>query len=94
MTWSITGVAFYVNGEVVPVIHYEKGNLRDAILAQLEDLGSGRNRSLLLPGRVRLIIHPPVATTGVDEAGLQELIDQVRGIIARPLVPDADHSPG
>lgn len=53
----ITALSVYINGEVVPVIHYEKGNLRDAIIAQLEDLGQGRNRSLLLPGRVRLFVE-------------------------------------
>lgn len=57
MAGILSGTAGYINGEVVPVVHYEKGNLRDAIIAQLEDLGTGRNRSLLLPGRVRLFVE-------------------------------------
>ncbi len=54
---ALTVGSLYLNGEVIPAIHYEKGNLRDAILAQLEELGSGTNRSLLLPRDGRLFVE-------------------------------------
>ena len=50
-------MSFYLNGEVIPKIHYEKGNLREAILSQLEDLGVGKNRSLLLPRKGRIFVE-------------------------------------
>lgn len=54
---AFTALAFYLNGEVIPDIHYEKGNLRDAILDQLEDLGAGANRTLLLPRDGRIFVE-------------------------------------
>ena len=54
---ALSGGSLYLNGVVIPEIHYEKGNLRDAILAQLGDLGSGRNRSLLLPRGGHLFVE-------------------------------------
>ena len=38
------------NSEIVPDLHYEKRNLQRYIIKQLENLGEGRNRTLLLPG--------------------------------------------
>ncbi|MBI4586050.1 MAG: LptF/LptG family permease [Planctomycetes bacterium] len=52
-----TGAAVYLNGEVLPEIHHEKGNLRDAIISQLESLGSGSGRSLLLPAEGQLYVE-------------------------------------
>lgn len=54
---TLTGVSFYLNGTLIPQIHYEKGNLREAIIQQLQGLGSGKNRSLLLPGQVQLFVE-------------------------------------
>lgn len=46
----LAGFSFYLNGWVVPHIRYEKRNLHKYILMQLEDLGSGENRRIRLPG--------------------------------------------
>lgn len=46
---ALGGVSFYLNGWVVPDIHYAKRNLQTYILDQLENLGSGINRTILLP---------------------------------------------
>lgn len=43
-------VSHLVNGWIVPDLHYEKRNLQKYIVEQLENLGSGRNRTILLPG--------------------------------------------
>ena len=45
----LCAVSIHLNGWVVPEIHYEKRNLQAYILKQLENLGSGVNRTLLLP---------------------------------------------
>ena len=45
----LTLLSFHLNGWVVPELHYEKRNLQKYILKQLEDLGSGVNRTLMLP---------------------------------------------
>ncbi len=89
--------AFYVNGEVIPKIHYAKGNLRDAILAQLESLGAGKNRSLLLPGQVRLFVEEYSGTRflgiklELQEESLKRLREKVQNQILSP-VPS--RSPG
>jgi 1-acyl-sn-glycerol-3-phosphate acyltransferase len=54
------------------------------ILGTREILPAGSRE--LRPGRARLIIHPPVSTEGLDAGGFQDLLDEVRGIIAAPLV--------
>ena len=46
---SLAGASYWLNGWVVPNIHYEKRNLQAYILDQLERLGSGINRTILLP---------------------------------------------
>jgi lipopolysaccharide export LptBFGC system permease protein LptF len=46
---ALAGASFYLNGWVIPDIHYEKRNLQTYILSQLENLGSGYNRRILLP---------------------------------------------
>ena len=47
----VSAVASYaLNGWVVPELHYEKRNLQQYIVKQIENLGSGRNRTILLPG--------------------------------------------
>lgn len=45
----LCALSIHLNGWVVPEIHYEKRNLQAYILEQLESLGSGENRTLLLP---------------------------------------------
>jgi len=42
----------------------------------------------LMPGRARLIIHPPVSVDGKTVEDCQDLCDEVRGIIASALPPD------
>lgn len=42
-------VTFYLSGWVVPDVHYEKRNLQTYILSQLEHLGSGMHRTVMLP---------------------------------------------
>ena len=46
----LAGFSFYLNGWVVPHVRYEKRNLHKYILVQLEDLGTGENRRIRLPG--------------------------------------------
>jgi len=43
------GVGYYLNGWVVPELHYEKKNLQQYIIRQIDHLGSGSNRTILLP---------------------------------------------
>ena len=42
-------ISFHVNGWMVPRIHFEKRNIQGYILDQLAHLGSGVNRTILLP---------------------------------------------
>ena len=46
---ACTGLGYYLNGWIIPEIHYEKNNLQQYIIRQLESLGSGVNRTILLP---------------------------------------------
>jgi lipopolysaccharide export system permease protein len=46
---ACASLGHYLNGWVVPELHYEKRNLQQYILRQLENLGSGSNRTILLP---------------------------------------------
>jgi lipopolysaccharide export LptBFGC system permease protein LptF len=46
---ALAGLSFYLNGWIIPDIHYQKRNLQTYILSQLESLGSGYNRRILLP---------------------------------------------
>ncbi len=39
----------------------------------------------LLPGRVKMIIHPPIDISGYDENNMPELMQKVRNIIETPL---------
>ncbi len=41
----------------------------------------------LFPGRVRLVIHAPVAVEGYNDENIQELMDRVHGIIESALPP-------
>jgi len=43
------GLGYYLNGWIIPEIHFEKNNLQQYIIRQLESLGSGVNRTILLP---------------------------------------------
>ena len=43
------GLGHYLNGWIIPDIHFEKNNLQQYIIRQLESLGSGVNRTILLP---------------------------------------------
>ncbi len=45
----LTVVSVYLNGWLVPRIHYERRNLQAYVLKQIESLGSGINRTILLP---------------------------------------------
>ncbi|MBI4607229.1 MAG: LptF/LptG family permease [Planctomycetes bacterium] len=45
---SLAVASFYLNGWVVPEIHYQKRNLQTYILTQLENLGTGVNRTIPL----------------------------------------------
>ncbi len=45
----LSGVSWYLNGWVVPEIHYEKRNVHKYVLEQLRSLGSGENRRFVLP---------------------------------------------
>lgn len=46
----LAGFSIYLNGWIVPHVRYEKRNIHRYILMQLEDLGSGENRRIRLPG--------------------------------------------
>ncbi len=46
----LSGVAYFLNGWVAPHLHYARRNLQTYILDQIENLGSGANRTILLPG--------------------------------------------
>ena len=48
------GVNYALTSWVLPGVHYEHANLRETIVDQLTHLGSGSNRSVLLPGSVGL----------------------------------------
>ena len=41
--------SYWFNGWVMPEIRYEKHNLQQYVVRQIEDLGSGANRTILLP---------------------------------------------
>ena len=43
------GLGYYLNGWIIPEIHFEKNNLQQYIIRQLESLGSGVIRTILLP---------------------------------------------
>ncbi len=51
---GLGALTFYLTGWVLPAVHYEQANLRKTILDQLSHLGSGTNRTILLPGDVSL----------------------------------------
>jgi hypothetical protein len=54
---ALSALNHYLAGWVLPAVHYEQANLRDTILDQLEHLGSGSRRSILLPGNVSLWVR-------------------------------------
>ncbi len=45
----LTAFSIYLNGWLIPRIHYERRNLQSYVLKQIENLGSGVNRTILLP---------------------------------------------
>lgn len=47
---ALSGVSFYLNGWLVPNVHYARRNLQTYILDQVQSLGAGYNRTILLPG--------------------------------------------
>ena len=53
----LSGLTFYLTGWVLPEVHYEQANLRQTILEQLNHLGNGTNRTILLPGEVSLWVR-------------------------------------
>jgi 1-acyl-sn-glycerol-3-phosphate acyltransferase len=92
-----TGILFFAegtrsrSGELLP---FKKGAFRVAVDQQLPILpmtvvGSrdvmAADSIRIRPGRIRLIIHPPVDTRGKGIGELDELKDQVRDTIARGL---------
>jgi len=52
----LAGATFYMNGWVVPHIHYEKRNIHKYVMEQLQSLGSGVNRRIRLPNQGALWI--------------------------------------
>lgn len=46
---GLAGLSFYLNGWVIPRVHYERRNLQAYVLKQIENLGSGVNRTIMLP---------------------------------------------
>jgi lipopolysaccharide export LptBFGC system permease protein LptF len=45
----LAAASLYLNGWVVPDIHFQRRNIEAYVLDQLENLGSGWNRTILLP---------------------------------------------
>lgn len=53
---AAASAGWWINGWVVPDLHYEKRNLQQYVLRQIENLGSGRNRTIFLPGGGSLLV--------------------------------------
>ncbi len=53
---AMAGASYYLNGWVVPEIHYEKRNLHRYVVRQLQNLGSGLEHRVELPSHGRLVI--------------------------------------
>jgi 1-acyl-sn-glycerol-3-phosphate acyltransferase len=52
-----------------------------------------KNRLMVCPGEVRLIVHPPIATTGVRRGQVNEFAERVRTIVRRDVdEPQTAHS--
>ena len=64
----------------LPILPLTVTGTRDVLPADTSDL---------LPGRARLIIHPPVGVDGKTKEDCQDLSDQVREIIASALPEEA-----
>lgn len=47
---ALSAAAYWLNGWVAPRLHYARRNIQSYILDQIENLGSGVNRTILLPG--------------------------------------------
>jgi lipopolysaccharide export LptBFGC system permease protein LptF len=75
--------SYYLNGWLVPLVHYERRNLGQYVLEQIEHLGSGVNRTILLPeGGGTLLVG---AHKGTELRGVY--LDLQRSLQAR-FVPD------
>jgi len=79
------------DGEMLP---FKKGAFRIAVdndmpVLPVTILGAGEawepHSKLIRGGRVRLIVHEPIPTMGLDRTNLGELRDRVHGIVAEPL---------
>ena len=94
-----TGILFFAegtrsrSGELLP---FKKGAFRVAIDHQLPILPisvSGTRDIMpsdslrIRPGRVRMVLHPPIDTTGLDPGDLDRLRKRVRAVIAAALEP-------
>lgn len=52
-----------------------------------------KGRLMTCPGRVTLTIHDPIPTQGIGRAGVREMADRVRGVIATAVDADAGAKP-
>ena len=89
------------DGRLLP---FKKGAFRVAIEQQVpllpmtvigtRDVLSAKSMRLF-PGRVKLVIHPPIDTSGMDLQSIRELMDQARAVIesARLGSPDGSDQP-
>jgi 1-acyl-sn-glycerol-3-phosphate acyltransferase len=94
------GILFFPEGTRSPDGHllpFKKGAFRTAIDQQLPllpiTLAGTRDilpaRTLrLFPGKARMVIHPPIETTGMNVEQVDELMQRTREVITTALPPD------
>ncbi|MEN1728592.1 MAG: lysophospholipid acyltransferase family protein [Pseudomonadota bacterium] len=92
-----TGILFFAEGtrsRTGQLLPFKKGAFRVAIDQQMPILPMtvigtrdvmAADSVRIRPGSVRLVIHPPIPTQGLDLDELDALSDQVRGVIASGL---------
>lgn len=92
-----TGILFFAEGtrsRSGKLLEFKKGAFRVAVDQQMPVLpmtviGSrdvmAADSIRIRPGRIRLIIHPPISTAGMDVEDLVSLRDEVHDIVARGL---------
>jgi 1-acyl-sn-glycerol-3-phosphate acyltransferase len=52
-----------------------------------------KGRLVTCPGRVKLVVHPPIDTTGMSSRDAREFAERVRQILAPAAESDADANP-